>query len=89
MIFYVANKRVQLIQHLSDKMTNQDIENIYDTTFQKIIQLTKKHKLNQKELRKVDKHIVYEHWCNEEVVYVGSGVWYCCKRYTNRGNYGT
>lgn len=25
----------QLIQHLPDKMTNQDIANIYGTTFQK------------------------------------------------------
>ncbi|MGH0542143.1 hypothetical protein ACQVPW_11365 [Bacillus cereus] len=49
--------REQLIQHLAVKMTNQGIANIYGTTFQKIIQLLKKHKLNQKELRKEDKYI--------------------------------
>lgn len=76
----------QLIQYLSDKMTNQDIANIYGTTFQKIIQLIKKYDLNPNELRKVNKFIVYEHWLNGEVVYVGSGVWYRCRRYTNRRN---
>ncbi|MFJ7684335.1 hypothetical protein [Peribacillus butanolivorans] len=65
----------QLIQHLSDKMTNQDIANIYGTTFQKIIQLIKKHDLNPKELRKINKFVVYEHVLNGMVVYVGSGVW--------------
>ncbi|MET3321694.1 UNVERIFIED_ORG: DNA-directed RNA polymerase specialized sigma subunit [Peribacillus simplex] len=30
--------REQLILHLSDKMTNQDIANIYGTSFQKVIQ---------------------------------------------------
>lgn len=67
-------------------MTNQDIAKIYDTSFQKIIQLIKKYELNPNELRKVDRYIVYEHWLNEEVVYVGSGVWYRCRRYSNRRN---
>lgn len=76
----------QLIQHLSDKMTNQDIATIYNITFQKVLQLIKKYKLNQNELRKVDKYIVYEHWVDGEVIYVESGVWYRCRRYTNRRN---
>jgi hypothetical protein len=75
-----------LDQHLKDKMTNKDIAKMYNTTFQKIIQLIKKHKLNPNELRRVNIYIVYEHWLNEEVVYVGSGVWYRCRRYTNRRN---
>ncbi|HWK21655.1 MAG TPA: hypothetical protein VNS08_01370 [Ureibacillus sp.] len=76
----------QLIQHLSDKMTNQDIATIYNITFQKVLQLIRKYKLNQKELRKVDKYIVYEHWLNGEVIFVGSGVWYRCRRSSNRRN---
>ncbi|WP_273123943.1 hypothetical protein [Bacillus weihaiensis] len=67
-------------------MTNQDIAKIYGASYQKIIQLIKRYELNPNELRKVDKQIVYEHWFNEEVVYVGSGVWYRCSRYTNRRN---
>lgn len=76
----------QLIQHLSDKMTNQDIAKVYDITFQKVIQFIKKYKINPNELRKVNKYIVYEHWLNNEVVYVGSGIWYRCRRYSNRRN---
>ena len=76
----------ELIHFLSDKMTNQDIAKIYGTSYQKIIQLIKKYKLNPNKLRKVDKFIVYEHWYEGEVVYVGSGVWYRCRRYTNRRN---
>ncbi|RLQ89999.1 hypothetical protein [Falsibacillus albus] len=76
----------QLVQHLSDKMTNQDISNIYNVSFQKIQQLIKNHGLSQKELRKENLFIVYEHWLDGEVVYVGSGVWYRCRRYTNRRN---
>ncbi|PES73509.1 hypothetical protein CN505_27185 [Bacillus cereus] len=76
----------QLIQYLSDKMTNQDIAKIYDITFQKVIQLIKKYKIDPNELRKVNKYIVYEHWLNSEVVYVGSGVWYRCRRIYNRRN---
>lgn len=76
----------ELIQHLSDKMTNQDIANIYGVTYQKIIQLIKKYGINPNELRKVNNYIVYEHWNDGEVVYVGSGVWYRCRRYTNRRN---
>ncbi|SFA81795.1 MULTISPECIES: hypothetical protein [unclassified Bacillus (in: firmicutes)] len=76
----------QLIEHLSNKMTNEDIAKIYGLTFQKVIQLIKKHNINPTELRKVDKFIVYEHWYNGELVYVGSGVWYRCRRYTNRRN---
>ena len=76
----------QLIQYLSDKMTNQDIAKIYGTSFQKIIQLIKKYDLNQNKLRKVDNYIVYEHWLDGEVLYVGSGVWYRCRRFTNRRN---
>ncbi|MBU8908978.1 hypothetical protein [Desertibacillus haloalkaliphilus] len=78
--------KMQLIEHLSNKMTNQDIAKIYGTTFQKIIHIIKKYDLNPNELRKVNKYIVYEHWLNGEVVYVGSGVWYRCRRYTNRRN---
>jgi hypothetical protein len=78
--------KTQLENHLVDKMTNQDIAKIYGTTFQKIIQLVKKYELNPNELRKVDRYIVYEHWLNEEVVYVGSGVWYQCRSYINRRN---
>ncbi|WHY87577.1 hypothetical protein QNH39_07035 [Neobacillus novalis] len=81
----LPNKK-QLVQHLSDKMTNQDIANIYGTSFQKIIQLIKKYQINSNELRKVNNYIVYEHWNKGEVVYVGSGVWYRCRRYTNRRN---
>lgn len=76
----------QLIQYLSDKMTNQDIAKMYDVTFQKVIQLIKKYKINPNELRKVNKYTVYEHWLNHEVVYVGSGVWYRCRRIYNRRN---
>ncbi|MGH0797642.1 hypothetical protein CN374_16155 [Bacillus cereus] len=76
----------QLIQHLSDKMTNQDIAKVYDITFQKVIQFIKKYKINPNELRKVNKYIVYEHWLNNEVVCVGSGIWYRCRRYSNRRN---
>jgi len=76
----------ELKQHLLDKMTNQDIAKIYGTTYQKIQQLTKKYKFNQNELRKTNKFIVYEHWKENEVVYVGSGVWYRCRRYSNRRN---
>ncbi|WP_286166179.1 hypothetical protein [Peribacillus frigoritolerans] len=76
----------QLKRHLIDKMTNQDIAVIYETSFQKIIQLIKKFDLNPNSLRKVNNFIVYEHWLGEEVVYVGSGVWYRCRRYTNRRN---
>ncbi|WP_026688803.1 hypothetical protein [Alteribacter aurantiacus] len=76
----------QLIQYLSDKMTNQDIAKIYGTSFQKIIQLIKEFDLNPDELRKVNNFTVYEHWLDGEVVYVGSGVWYRCRRYTNRRN---
>ena len=47
----------QLIQHLSDKMTNQDIAKMYGTTFQKIIQLIKEYGINPNELRKVNKYI--------------------------------
>src|SRR3954451_17346231 len=76
----------ELRRHLLDKMTNQDIAKIYSVSFQKIIQLVIKNKLNPNDLRKVDKYIVYEHCLNDEVVYVGSGVWFRCRRYTNRRN---
>ncbi len=76
----------QLIQHLSDKNTNQDVAKIYGTSFQKIIQLIKKYELNPNELRKVDKLIVYEHLLNEKVVYVGSGLWYRMRRSSTRRN---
>ncbi|MBO0996775.1 hypothetical protein IOC57_03230 [Bacillus sp. SD075] len=79
-------KKEKIILHLSDKMTNQDIANIYGTTFQKIIYLIKKYELNPNELRKVNKYTVYEHWHHGKVVYVGSGVWYRCRRYKNRRN---
>ncbi|AWD65402.1 hypothetical protein C2I28_10320 [Priestia megaterium] len=76
----------ELIEYLSNKMTNQDIAKIYGVKFQKIIQLIKKHGLDSNELRKVNKYTVYLHLLNGEVVYVGSGVWYRCRRYTNRRN---
>ncbi|WP_043978135.1 hypothetical protein [Priestia megaterium] len=76
----------ELIEHLSMKMTNQDIANIYGTTFQKIIQLIKRYELDPNQLRKVNKYTVYLHLLGDEVVYVGSGVWYRCRRYTNRRN---
>ncbi|CDQ21221.1 hypothetical protein [Halobacillus karajensis] len=76
----------QLVDHLSRKMTNQDIANIYGVTFQKVIQLIKKYKLNPNKLRRVNHFIVYEHWLGGKVVYVGSGIWYRCRRYTNRRN---
>ena len=76
----------ELIEHLSKKMTNQDIANIYGTTFQKIIQLIKKYELDPNQLRKVNKYTVYLHLLEDEVVYVGSGVWYRCRRHTNRRN---
>ncbi|MCK2005492.1 hypothetical protein MZM54_29490 [[Brevibacterium] frigoritolerans] len=76
----------QLIQHLSNKMTNQDIAKIYRTTYQKVQQLIKNYDLKPKELRKDDHYIVYEHWLDGEVIYVGSGLWYRCRRYTNRRN---
>ncbi|AVX06615.1 hypothetical protein [Priestia megaterium] len=76
----------ELIKHLSNKMTNQDIANIYGITFQKVIQLIKKYSLDPNELRKVNEYTVYLHLLDGEVVYVGSGVWYRCRRYTNRRN---
>ncbi|MCP1157005.1 hypothetical protein [Bacillus infantis] len=76
----------ELIEYFSYKMTNQDIARLYGISFQKVIQLIKKNKLNPSELRKVKKYVVYEHWYNGEVIYVGSGVWYRCRRYTNRRN---
>ncbi|MGG1272531.1 hypothetical protein ABE272_19205 [Priestia aryabhattai] len=79
-------RKEELIEYLSNKMTNQDISRIYGTTFQKIIQLIKKHDLNPNELRRVNKYTVYLHLLNNQVVYVGSGVWYRCRRYTNRRN---
>ncbi|MED4023647.1 hypothetical protein [Priestia aryabhattai] len=75
-----------IIEHLSNKMTNQDIARMYGTTFQKIIQLIKKYNLNPNELRRVNKYTVYLHLLNNKVVYVGSGVWYRCRRYSNRRN---
>lgn len=79
-------RKEELIEHLSNKMTNQDIARIYGTTFQKIIQLIKRYDLNPNELRRVNKYTVYLHLFNNQVVYVGSGVWYRCRRYTNRRN---
>ncbi|MDW4511784.1 hypothetical protein R7236_25675 [Priestia megaterium] len=76
----------QLIEYLSQKMTNQDIANIYGITFQKVIQLIKKYKLDPNELRQINKYTVYLHLLNGQVVYVGSGVWYRCRRHTNRRN---
>lgn len=76
----------ELISHLLDKKTNEDIARSYGVSFQKIIQLIKEYRLNPNELRKIKNYIVYEHIFNGEVVYVGSGVWYRCRRYTNRRN---
>lgn len=79
-------RKEELIEHLLNKMTNQDIARIYGTTFQKIIQLIKNYNLNPNELRRVNKYTVYLHLLDNQVVYVGSGVWYRCRRYTNRRN---
>ncbi|WP_235728256.1 hypothetical protein [Metabacillus indicus] len=76
----------ELVIHLKDKMTNKDIGKVYSISFQKVIQLTKKYELDQNQLRKVNKLIVYMHIFNGKVVYVGSGLWYRCRRYTNRRN---
>ncbi|WP_163144233.1 hypothetical protein [Bacillus sp. 22-7] len=76
----------KLIKHLSNKMTNQDIAKVYGINFQKIQQLIKNYELKPDELRKVDKQTVYCHLLGNEVVYVGSGFWYRCRRYTNRRN---
>ncbi|MEH7578714.1 hypothetical protein V7199_21710 [Priestia megaterium] len=76
----------ELIEYLSNKMTNQDIANIHGTTYQKIIQLIKKYKLDPNQLRQANKYTVYLHLLNGEVVYVGSGVWYRCRRHINRRN---
>ncbi|USK65879.1 hypothetical protein [Peribacillus frigoritolerans] len=76
----------ELERHLIEKMTNEDIAKLYRVSYQKIIQLIKKYNLNPSKLRKVDTFIVYEHWIDGEVVYVGSGQWYRCRRYTNRRN---
>lgn len=85
-VIIILLTKEQLIQHLSGKMTNQDIAKIYGITFQKVIQLIKMYKLNPNVLRRVNNFVVYEHWFDKEVVYVGSGVWYRCRRYTNRRN---
>ncbi|QAS51822.1 hypothetical protein [Halobacillus litoralis] len=76
----------KLIDHLLEKMTNQDIAKIYGVNYQKVIQLIKRYRLDPSELRRVNLYIVYEHHLNDKVVYVGSGVWYRCRRYTNRRN---
>ena len=85
MIIILPTKE-ELEHYLIDKMTNKDIVEIYGTSFQMIIQLIKNYKLNPNELRKVNHYIVYEHWLDNKVVYVGSGVWYRARRYTNRRN---
>jgi hypothetical protein len=85
-VIIILLTKEQLIQHLSAKMTNQDIAKIYGITFQKVIQLIIMYKLNPNVLRRVNKFVVYEQWFDKEVVYVGSGVWYRCRRYTNRRN---
>jgi len=75
-----------LEQHLLNKMTNKDIAKIYGTSFQRIIQLIKDYNLNPNKLRKSEIYIVYEHWLDNKVVYVGSGGWYRARRYSNRRN---
>lgn len=60
-VIFMFPTKEQLIQHLSDKMNNQDIAKIYGTTFQKVIQLIKKYKINPNEIRKMNKYTVYEH----------------------------
>lgn len=76
----------EVISMLLDKMTNEDIAKVYDVSFQKIIQLIKEYDINPDKLRKIKNYIVYEHIYNGEVIYVGSGVWYRCRRHTNRRN---
>jgi hypothetical protein len=85
-VIFLYPKKEQLIRHLSDKMTNQDIARLYGISFQKVIQLIKKFEINPSQLRKVKMYVVYEHLHNGIVIYVGSGVWYRCRRYTNRRN---
>ncbi|WP_214710125.1 MULTISPECIES: hypothetical protein [unclassified Exiguobacterium] len=75
-----------LEQYLKEKMTNEDIAKIYGLSFQKVIGLIKKYQLDPNELRQTDQYIVYLHREDGEVVYVGSGVWYRMRRYTNRRN---
>lgn len=78
--------KTELLHYLSLKMRNQDIAKEYGIHFQKVIQLIKKNQLNPNELRKTDKFIVYEHRYKNKVVYVGSGLWYRCRRHSNRRN---
>lgn len=72
----------ELIMHLKDKMTNEDIARIYNTSFQKIIALIQKYGLDANKLRETDKYIVYAHIYEGKVIYIGSGVWYRCRRYS-------
>ncbi|WP_315632687.1 hypothetical protein [Rossellomorea yichunensis] len=76
----------ELKLHFANKMTNQDVAKKYGISFQKVIQLGKEYELEPGKLRETNKYVVYEHWHNEEVVYVGSGLWYRARRYTNRRN---
>lgn len=76
----------ELINHLKDKMTNEDIARLYNTSFQKIIALIHKYELNADEIRETEKYIVYAHIYEGKVIYIGSGVWYRCRRYSNRRN---
>lgn len=78
--------KTELIHYLSLKMRNQDIAKEYGLHFQKVIQLIKKHQLDPNVLRKTDKFIVYEHHHKNKVIYVGSGLWYRCRRSSNRRN---
>lgn len=78
--------KTELIHYLSLKMRNQDIAKEYGLHFQKVIQLIKKHQLDPNMLRKTDKFIVYEHHYKNKVIYVGSGLWYRCRRSSNRRN---
>ncbi|MEK4966374.1 hypothetical protein MKX29_01490 [Cytobacillus sp. FSL R7-0696] len=76
----------ELKLHFANKMTNQDVAKKYGISFQKVIQLGMEYELEPGKLRKTNEYVVYEHWHNEEVVYVGCGLWYRARRYTNRRN---
>ncbi|WEG12241.1 hypothetical protein PU629_19305 [Pullulanibacillus sp. KACC 23026] len=76
----------QLVKHLSGKMTNQEIAKIYGVPFQKITDLIKQYNFDADKLRRTNMYTVYEHLLDGDVVYVGSGLWYRCRRSSNRRN---
>ena len=71
---------------LVQKYTDKQIAQTYNLHFQKISALIQLYGINPNILRKTDKFIVYEHIHNCKIIYVGSGYWYRCRKYTNRRN---